>query len=268
MKLFLSVDPSACIATSQGQASIRLRCHISFVCSLQNTARLVQRQSNPISAWEHRSAASESLLLPSVTHRQDLLGEIWQRRDGAGEYWHGLYQRIEPENSTENSNRWTNTESRASSRHFKLAPTFKNKKKQHHGHGLTVVEDVREDLAAFGNPPLQHGIPSEGWLCFVVRGTKDTLLQGAALHLTLMDSFNGKHKLKTKGLWNCKGSMVNPQMLTEPSQHEYAFSRAKSSLIVFADDKLGLHLTRVRNLKQFCIQVKLLLEFFLSYFSG
>jgi len=80
-------------------------------------------------------------------------------------------------------------------------------------HGFTVVEDVREDLNAFGNQPLQQGIPSEGWICFVLRGVEDSLLQGSTLRLTSIDSFGRKHVLKSKGPWNCKGSMVNREML-------------------------------------------------------
>jgi hypothetical protein len=61
---------------------------------------------------------------------------------------------------------------------------------------FTFIEDVREQLDAFGNQPLQHGIPVEGWLCFLVRGTNDSLLQGATLRLTLIDSFGRKHSQK------------------------------------------------------------------------
>ncbi|HXM97179.1 MAG TPA: hypothetical protein VN982_01755 [Candidatus Dormibacteraeota bacterium] len=79
--------------------------------------------------------------------------------------------------------------------------------------GFTFIEDIRENLTAFGNQPLQHGIPAEGWLCFLVRGTNDNLLQGATLRLTLIDSFGHKHHLKRKEPWNCKGNMVNPERL-------------------------------------------------------
>jgi len=80
-------------------------------------------------------------------------------------------------------------------------------------HGFTVIKDIRDNLNDFGNQPLQHGIPAEGWICFVLPGTKGTLLQSATLHLTLIDSFGRKHSLKSLGPWNCKGSMVNPEML-------------------------------------------------------
>jgi len=79
--------------------------------------------------------------------------------------------------------------------------------------GFTFIEDVREQLDAFGNQPLQHGIPVEGWLCFLVRGTNDSLLQGATLRLTLIDSFGRKHSQKKKEPWHCKGNMVNPERL-------------------------------------------------------
>ena len=79
--------------------------------------------------------------------------------------------------------------------------------------GFTMIEDIRENLTALGSQPLQHGIPVEGWLCFVVRGTNDNLLQGATLRLTLTDSFGRKHTLKKKEPWHCKGSMVNPDKL-------------------------------------------------------
>ena len=79
--------------------------------------------------------------------------------------------------------------------------------------GFAVIEDIRENLTALGSQPLQHGIPAEGWLCFVVRGTNDSLLQGATLRLTLTDSFGRKQHVKRKEPWHCKGNMVNPKML-------------------------------------------------------
>ena len=78
---------------------------------------------------------------------------------------------------------------------------------------FTFIEDIRENLHAFGNQPLHHGIPAEGWLCFVVRDVKDSLLQGAILRLTLIDSFGRKHIHKKKEPWPCKGNMVNPERL-------------------------------------------------------
>jgi hypothetical protein len=81
--------------------------------------------------------------------------------------------------------------------------------KQQHGHKF--IEDVRDNLTALGTRPLQHGIPNEGWICFLVRGTRDNLLEGAILRLTLVDSFGRKHPLKKTEPWNCKGSMVNPE---------------------------------------------------------
>ena len=78
-------------------------------------------------------------------------------------------------------------------------------------HGITVMRDIRENLHDFGAGPLQHGIPTEGWVCFMVRETKESLLQDATLSLTLIDSFGHKHSLKSQGPWPCKGGMVNPQ---------------------------------------------------------
>jgi hypothetical protein len=78
-------------------------------------------------------------------------------------------------------------------------------------HGMKFIEDVRDNLTAFGPQPLQHGIPNEGWICFLVRGTRDSLLEGATLRLTLVDSFEHKHTVKKKEPWNCKGGMVNPE---------------------------------------------------------
>jgi hypothetical protein len=80
-------------------------------------------------------------------------------------------------------------------------------------HGMKFVEDIREPLTALGTQPLQHGIPNEGWICFLLRGTQDNLLEGAMLRLTLVDSFGRKHPLKKKEPWNCKGNMVNPERI-------------------------------------------------------
>lgn len=95
----------------------------------------------------------------------------------------------------------------------RIARWHQHSKIRRQQHGVTFVEDVREDLHAFGDQPFQRGISSEGWICFVVHGTNDTLLQGATLHLTLIDSFGKKNLLKSNGPWKCKGSMVNPEML-------------------------------------------------------
>ncbi len=79
--------------------------------------------------------------------------------------------------------------------------------------GFKFIEDIREKLPALSNQPLQQGIPSEGWICFLVRDTEDSLLNGSTLHLTLIDSFGRKHPLKANEPWNIKGSMVNPEKL-------------------------------------------------------
>ena len=79
--------------------------------------------------------------------------------------------------------------------------------------GFTFVEDIRKELDAFGNQPLQRGIPVEGWLCFLVRGTHDGLLKGATIRLALMDSLGRNHRTEGIESWGCKGNMVNPEKL-------------------------------------------------------
>lgn len=79
--------------------------------------------------------------------------------------------------------------------------------------GFHFVEDIREPARDFGKQPLQQGIPAEGWVCFVVRDTDDSLLQGATLRLTLIDSLGRKHPVKKTEPWHCKGNMVNPEQL-------------------------------------------------------
>jgi transposase-like protein len=63
----------------------------------------------------------------------------------------------------------------------------------------------------FAASPLQHGIPSKGWVCFKVPGIKPTFIENDELHLTLVDSFGGKHSLERCGPWVYKGDAINPE---------------------------------------------------------
>ena len=78
-------------------------------------------------------------------------------------------------------------------------------------HGFPVVKDIYEPLNSFPTQPLQHGIPSEGWVCFIVRAVKESLMQNASVTLTITDSFGHKHFVKSQGPWPCNGVMGNPE---------------------------------------------------------
>jgi hypothetical protein len=85
--------------------------------------------------------------------------------------------------------------------------------KVHETHqGLSVVRDVREKLIPFSTQPLHHGIPLEGWVCFLVRGVKESSIQAATVYLTLVDSFGKSHRVKRSGPWPSESQAVNPDM--------------------------------------------------------
>jgi hypothetical protein len=59
--------------------------------------------------------------------------------------------------------------------------------------GLTTIQNTSAPVTPFPlDAPLQHGIPVEGWVAFLLNRVKDTVVENSVLHLTLVDSF-GKH---------------------------------------------------------------------------
>ncbi len=76
-------------------------------------------------------------------------------------------------------------------------------------HGFQV-EDIREPANPFPARPLHHGILSEGWVCFIVRKTKESLMENATITLTATDSFGCNYPVEGHAPWTCKGNMVNP----------------------------------------------------------
>jgi hypothetical protein len=80
-------------------------------------------------------------------------------------------------------------------------------------HGMDIIRDIRDRLVEFPAQPLQHGIPVEGWICFLVRNTRESLIEKGYITLTVVDSFGHKYRVTSKGPWPCKGDIVNPQML-------------------------------------------------------
>ncbi len=79
-------------------------------------------------------------------------------------------------------------------------------------HGLQVVQDIRETVPPFPVRPLQLGIPSEGWVCFVIRKTKESIMEHSTVTLTTTDSFERNYSANSRAPWTCKGDMVNPDM--------------------------------------------------------
>jgi hypothetical protein len=86
-------------------------------------------------------------------------------------------------------------------------------KVQEQQHGMTVVRDIRKELDALPNEALRHGIPVEGWICFLIRQTREAVIKKGYIILTVTDSFGHKYRVTSKGPWPCKGDMVNPKML-------------------------------------------------------
>jgi hypothetical protein len=74
------------------------------------------------------------------------------------------------------------------------------------------VKDIRNPVPEFPVRPLTHGIPCEGWVCFVIRGTKESWIENGTIRLTATDSFQHEHHLSRQGPWNCKGAMVNNEV--------------------------------------------------------
>lgn len=85
-------------------------------------------------------------------------------------------------------------------------------KEQNVVHGFPVVRDIRQQVVPFPPDPLEHGIPFEGWVCFLIRKTKESLMNTASLTLTATDSFGRKHSLRSHAPWTCEGDIVNPEM--------------------------------------------------------
>jgi hypothetical protein len=83
-------------------------------------------------------------------------------------------------------------------------------KEERQGHYL--IRDVRANLDAFPAQPLQHGIGTEGWVCFLTRAVTEQLFTNATVKLTIVDSFGKEHVARSRGPWPCKGDMVNPDM--------------------------------------------------------
>jgi|HubBroStandDraft_6_1064221.scaffolds.fasta_scaffold288182_2 hypothetical protein len=79
-------------------------------------------------------------------------------------------------------------------------------------HGFPVVRDIRQPTTPFPPQPLQQGIPVEGWVCFLVRETRDSLMAAATVTLTATDSFGDEHPVSDHAPWTCKGGMVNTEM--------------------------------------------------------
>lgn len=79
--------------------------------------------------------------------------------------------------------------------------------------GFDVVKDIRKPLNPFPKQPLQQGIPLEGWVCFIVRATKQSLMHNASLTLMGIDSFDGQHSVKSRAPWPCRGDIISPKLL-------------------------------------------------------
>jgi hypothetical protein len=67
-------------------------------------------------------------------------------------------------------------------------------------------------LAAFTAQPLQQGVPTEGWVCFLTREVREALLKNASIKLTIVDSFGHQHAVRNNGPWPCKGDIGNPDV--------------------------------------------------------
>ncbi len=80
-------------------------------------------------------------------------------------------------------------------------------------HGFGSYETLGTPATPFPLQPLQQGIPSEGWVCFLIRKTKESLMKTATVTLRATDSFGRKHSVSSRAPWPCKGDMVNPQTL-------------------------------------------------------
>ncbi|HTV56052.1 MAG TPA: hypothetical protein VMI06_14205 [Terriglobia bacterium] len=73
--------------------------------------------------------------------------------------------------------------------------------------GSEEAKDIRKPVREFPARPLPHGIPSEGWVCFVIRGTKESWIENGTIQLTATDSSQHEHHSSRLGPWNCKGAM-------------------------------------------------------------
>ena len=98
-------------------------------------------------------------------------------------------------------------------------------------HGFQVVQDIREPVSPFPQLPLQHGISSEGWVCFLIRKTKESSIKNATITLTATDSFGREYSVRSHTPWTCKGDMVNPQIpcdRRDPRQRACSLTAARA----------------------------------------
>jgi hypothetical protein len=74
------------------------------------------------------------------------------------------------------------------------------------------VKDIRKSMPEFPLRPLTHGTPCEGWLCFVIRGRKESWIENGTIQLVALDSFQHEHFASRQGPWNCKGAIVHSEV--------------------------------------------------------
>lgn len=70
------------------------------------------------------------------------------------------------------------------------------------------VKDISKPPTAFPTQELARGVPAEGWVCFVIRGTKESWIENGTIQLTATDSFGHEHTVSRQGPWNCNGAIV------------------------------------------------------------
>jgi hypothetical protein len=70
------------------------------------------------------------------------------------------------------------------------------------------ANNVKKAVTPFPVHELTRGVPTEGWVCFVIRGTKASWIENGTIQLTATDSFGHEHTISRLGPWNCSGAMV------------------------------------------------------------
>jgi hypothetical protein len=77
--------------------------------------------------------------------------------------------------------------------------------------GLSVTTDIRSEINPFGFEPLKQGLPVQGWVCFLIRNVKPSLVESAKVELVLIDSFDRKSRVRAQGPWP-EHHVVNPHI--------------------------------------------------------
>jgi hypothetical protein len=75
-----------------------------------------------------------------------------------------------------------------------------------------VIQEAHNTLTQFPLQPLQHGVPSEGWVCFKATGVSGMGSNSSTIKLEMENSLGQKYRVNSPAPSGCKGTMTNPDL--------------------------------------------------------